>query len=82
VDNSQGSRIEVRLDTAVGIFITDIIILPFSTMPDVIVWGERFFIPKNSYALNGTMKHVYREAFAYAAPIYNSVNGPFGGTLP
>ena len=75
-------RLEVRLDTKDGHFITDIVILPFIEMPDVIVWGERVFIPKSSYALNGIMKHVYREAFCYAAPIYTNASDPKGGTLP
>lgn len=75
------NRIDVRLDTKDGLFITEIEILPFLEMPDVIVWGERHFVPKSSYGSNGTTKHVYREAFAYAAPIY-SVNGPKGGTVP
>lgn len=77
-----GNRIEVRLDTKDGLFVTDIVILPFLEMPDVIVWGERYFVPKSSWASNGTMKHVYREAFAYAAPIYTTAAGPKGGTLP
>jgi hypothetical protein len=59
----------VRLAVRDGGHVTDVIIPPFRSLPEVIVWGERFFslhrtlaIPEESCAAE------YREVFAYWVP--------------
>jgi hypothetical protein len=56
--------IKVKLCISSGEHVTDVMIPPFQSMPDIIVWGERFFKMHQvtpDYA-------EYREGFAYWVP--------------
>lgn len=37
-------KIKVDLFTRAGEFVTKVTILPYKTMPEAILWGQRFFV--------------------------------------
>ena len=55
----------VRLVTADDGLVQEVVVPPFQKMPEVIMWGERFFIPADLIHV-GYWK--YREVFCYAVP--------------
>lgn len=63
---------EVKLFTRDGGFVADIVTLPFQLMPEVILWGERFFMRNVSF--DSGQGYGYTEAFCYAyVPIEGAV---------
>lgn len=61
--------IRIRLTVRDGAYVADVSIPPFKSMPEVIVWGQRFFglhqmldEPEDPCAAE------YREVFAYFVP--------------
>jgi hypothetical protein len=52
-----------RLFTSDRRFVKDVEILPFNTPPDLLVWGERFFILDKD--TNGFVQPEYLEAFSF-----------------
>ncbi len=66
----------VKLYTREGGFVTEATIPPFLTMPDVVLWGERFFCIPDVDGLVAFINadlpddvHAYVEAFSYAIPV-------------
>lgn len=57
-DNKVG-LIQVRLETAQGDYIADVEVLPYPKSPDMLLWGERFFIYRGGK--NG--QECFREGF-------------------
>ena len=57
---------KAKLYTQAGDFVVEVELPPFNQWPDVLVWGERFFI------VNGQAS--YREAFTYFVPIFEKKN--------
>ena len=57
----------VRLETSDGRFVAEVEVPPFTTPPDVLIWGNRTFI----YESNRPPQPVYRECFAVVVPIYD-----------
>lgn len=55
--------IEIKLYTKSGGYVETVYIPPFNEMPDVIIWGERFFVLFNTENLE------YRECFAATAVV-------------
>lgn len=52
---------KVKLYTNDDRFVAEVVVLPFKTMPEVLIWGSRVF------KLHGV--NAYREVFAYSVPI-------------
>lgn len=52
----------IRLTTKDGRFVTTVEIPPMGPLPEIIVWGERYFIYKTP-----GIPHTYREGFAVVA---------------
>jgi hypothetical protein len=65
---------KVRLFTRDGGYVADAEIPPFNEFPDVIIWGERFFVapdvdrvPRPVLEFHAVEEqHAYVEAFTYA----------------
>ena len=55
---------KVKLYTRDGGFVADIVTLPFKLMPEVIMWGQRFFV--HDLFKDTTETYGYTEAFCYA----------------
>lgn len=49
----------VRLETAAGALVTCVLVPPYVAMPDVIVWGQRYF--------QRSGRGAYRECFCVVA---------------
>ena len=61
--------IKVRLAIPDGGYVADVTIPPFKKLPDVIVWGQRFFtFHKDLPEPEDDCAAEYREAFAYWGP--------------
>ena len=59
----------VKLYTSTGEYVVAVICLPFIKMPEIIIWGERFF-----QLCNGT----YREAAAAVVFTEDQTNARYG----
>jgi len=57
----------IRLEVSDGGYVTDVEILPFDPLPEVVVWGTRYFVLHRAL-FTAEEKPVYREAFAYWVP--------------
>lgn len=51
----------VKLYTSDGHFVTEESFLPYVKLPEVVVWGQRFFVWREDH-------QQYREAFAHWIP--------------
>ena len=61
--------IAVRLAVRGGGHVADVIIPPFQKLPDVVVWGERFFgLHHELSAVEERCAAEYQEVFAYWIP--------------
>lgn len=62
---------QVKLLTADGKYVTTVLIPPFQTIPQTVVWGARFFFPRHEDIKNDDGKSFpdYYEGFAVAAVI-------------
>lgn len=59
--------VTVKLVTANDLaHVADVQVLPFQIAPDVLIWGQRFFIPHGE--VHNVEQPVYREAFAFMIP--------------
>jgi hypothetical protein len=60
---------KIRLAIRGGGHVADVEIPPFRKMPDVVVWGERFFALHGELSADGdACSHEYREVFVYVIP--------------
>lgn len=55
---------KVKLWTSNGGYVTTVDVPNFVPMPEVLVWGQRFFTRESDIR--------YKEAFTYFIPIYSS----------
>jgi hypothetical protein len=55
----------VRLETQTGEFVADVGLPPFDPLPEVVIWGSRFFVLAHTQHNGGAW---YCEALAYFAP--------------
>jgi hypothetical protein len=61
--------IQIRLAIRDGGHVADVIIPPFVSLPEVVVWGERFFLFHHEIKNDGDpCAAEYRECFAYWVP--------------
>lgn len=63
--------IDVELQTNTGDFIVTVEVIPFQTMPEVLLWGERCFkrCPSPSAA---AVEEIYQEVFFVVVPPDNT----------
>ncbi len=64
---------QIRLTIRDGGHVADVSILPFKTLPEVVVWGDRFFAFHHELKADGeNCVAEYREVFAYLIPLASS----------
>ncbi len=60
---------QIRLAIRDGGHVADVLIPTFKSLPDVVVWGERFFVFHHDLKADGeNCVAEYREVFAYWIP--------------